>query len=1028
MTNHAASEHSKEADIDNTVSDFGDGGYDSSGEDEDSQPPPPLPPQEQAQISVGVGEFPEQDEGNAENAIRSYFGSDIIDERPELIRLLQDNVVILDEQMDRDDEALDELAESLMAADEESRERSCDIAPLPIDDVGVAEEADATGGNGKRPLSYFSGCLKGEFSQLYFMQEHNDPNGGIRGIAFRAQYRVKRLDGLATLKAAKYLFSTLDNLVNLPRADQDRFLNHMRLTFDYTSSSPRVDGLDMPASRERADNLCLKGTYSMFANIPTEKVIEIDRHACIGLSDLIERIFAQGTDFSFMKDPNGVNLDGFNGTPRAADLLEELQQRMENGDGHAIYFGHLMFWSDSFLRCFSRQRDNSYWIFVVRVMPPEGCATSSSHTFCLAMGSSKECHDKVIAHYMKEVSELMKGKMCYYGKEGIKDKIYVCLGLAAYIADTPERNAAEHSLHMGNYGLRSGHAGRVDPDTLPSCKLCFKRMIEEILTGVAESPGSQCHRCCNWDMFSNSRANRSDKTEGTNYPQSVSANNPHCFPANRCPVASNQPYLACMKQDFKGMESAAKGAAYEYGNKNWDTQAQVKYYLGTLGIDAKVQTWVCHAGKKIRKGETVTDSDYIPSLWQLPFSIELFIETAMHLLGHGIFGSILELTDAVFTEHKLWSDFCKFANVFMRDIANFRLDWCHLKTLPKASWLAEDGFGYGRMMLFLYGQYFLQKDIPNSCMLGATLTSLKQLLCSCNVMVSLLMSKEHLPENGEEREAYLQRLDRHIKIFLSCCHRFSRSYYDSTVYEFWFGKSNFISLLNLPDQIAKFGPLRYYWDGTFERYIQGPKKVLKSVRKNPGSLMVKMRILQAFSFMDKIRSDLGLDVSVSSDSDKRYMGVYIFPKKIDILDRLAKGQCLSGYIVLPDDEEHSDNDDESAGEYNHEVYVPYSTGHQTCSIVVLKYDPTNVSSNGCGLNYSQFAVIPTDDSIVVQKKDLRQLGVLADKYCLMLPYCKKNERFQCNYSVITDEYHVLRRDGDIGENELCHSLFTSNNL
>lgn len=206
-----------------------------------------------------------------------------------------------------------------------------------------------------------------------------------------------------------------------------------------------------------------------------------------------------------------------------------------------------------------------------------------------------------------------------------------------------------------------------------------------------------------------------------------------------------------------------------------------------------------------------------------------------------LLGSVLELTDAVFTEHKMWTDFCKFANVFIRDMSNFRLDWCHLKSLPKASWLAEDCFGYGRMMLFIYGQYFLQKNIANDTMLGATLTKLKQLLCSCNVIVCLLMSKEQLPKDDGERTKYLRKLDRHIKVFFSCCHRFSRSYYDSSVTEFWFGKSNFISLLNLPDQIAKFGPLGIYWDGNFERFIQGPKRVLNSVRKNPSSLMTKMR-------------------------------------------------------------------------------------------------------------------------------------------------------------------------------------------
>jgi len=101
----------------------------------------------------------------------------------------------------------------------------------------------------------------------------------------------------------------------------------------------------------------------------------------------------------------------------------------------------LIFWSDSFLRCYSRQRDNSIWLFVVRVCAPSGLSTSTEHTFCLAFGSSKLNHDGVIEHYMKEVLKLMKGKVRYYGKEGVTRKVNTCFGLYCYIADTPERRA-----------------------------------------------------------------------------------------------------------------------------------------------------------------------------------------------------------------------------------------------------------------------------------------------------------------------------------------------------------------------------------------------------------------------------------------------------------------------------------------------------------------------------------------------------------------------------------------------------------
>lgn len=123
--------------------------------------------------------------------------------------------------------------------------------------------------------------------------------------------------------------------------------------------------------------------------------------------------------------------------------------------------------------------------------------------------------------------------------------------------------------------------------------------------------------------------------------------------------------------------------------------------------------------------------------------------------------------------------------------------------------------------------------------------------------------------------------------------------------------------------------------------------------------------------------------------------------------------------MFPDEDEDEDS--------KYEIYSPYSTGRQSYSVVVLQYDPRNVRTNGCGLNYSQFIVVQTDGTVEMEKSELRRPGVIADKYCLMLPYLRKNERFQLNYSVITQNYDVLRQDGEIGDNELCHDLFSGNN-
>ena len=937
MLGHLEAHHRAELSVDNDEQDLlrGDAANDGSMFDDDAGGSSET---EQAQDDV-QRDSSEEFLGSEFFGMSTFCGVDrnIVNQRPGLETLFQDNTASLEDQMDGDDLAIDELAQALTELNDEydGRPRLEEVAGE------IQAEASRVTENVSLPFSHFKRCLRGGFAPIYFWQEHNSLKGGIRGMVYRSQYRCSSATSLASERSARYLFSTLDNLVQLPRVAQDRFIQYTRLThLENMYGPPQIDGIDIPCTREMVDRMCLRSVYSIFMNFPTEDVFEIDGHACISLVDKIKTVLAQGTELSFMQDDNGfTNNDGFNGSPRAAALLAQLRAALENGDADSTCCGHLMLWSDSFLRNFSRQRENSFWIFVVRISPPEGMSTSSSHTFCLAMGSSKRCHDKVIAHYLEEVKSLMKGELMYHGKrEGFPARmVNTCFGLAVYIADTPERNAILHRMNLGNYGLRSGVAGRVDPRNLPSCEICFKRTVESVLSGRAVP--NQTRSCCgNWDQFSNSTANRHDKTEGTNYPNSVSDSNPHIFPAERAPV--NQPHLVCMKQDFREMESGVKAAVYEYANQSWPTQAVLKYYLSTLGINTEVQTWAAKAGvamKRSDSGDQVCESEYIPKIWQLGFSIDLWVETAMHMLGHGVISSIIELTESIFTEHKLWSDFCRFSSKLLGDISALRLEWCHIKSLPKSCWLAEDEFGYGRVMLFVYGQYFIHKNFTADTMLGATLTQLRQLLSSCNVMVSLLMSKTPLPTDLVEKTARIEKIDAHIKIFLSCCHRFCHSYFDPSITEFWMGKSNFISLLNLPEQIAKFGPLGLYWDGNFERYIQGPKAVLKSARKSPASLMAKMRILQAFSFMDKVRSDMGLDTR--TQSDKRYLGTYIYPSRDAVLERMSQGRCLSGFL---------------SDQCRSVVFIPYSAGRSEFGVVKLRFDSTNVRSNGCGLNYTKF--------------------------------------------------------------------------
>ena len=79
----------------------------------------------------------------------------------------------------------------------------------------------------------------------------------------------------------------------------------------------------------------------------------------------------------------------------------------------------------------------------------------------------------------------------------------------------------------------------------------------------------------------------------------------------------------------------------------------------------------------------------------------------------------------------------------------------------------------------------------------------------------------------------------------------------------WLSKGNFLSLLNLPNTIKKFGPLRLYWDGNRERTIQYIKPFLIHSRKTPSFYKTKLCSVMRVQIIDNLVNQLRNDCSLS---------------------------------------------------------------------------------------------------------------------------------------------------------------------
>ena len=140
-------------------------------------------------------------------------------------------------------------------------------------------------------------------------------------------------------------------------------------------------------------------------------------------------------------------------------------------------------------------------------------------------------------------------------------------------------------------------------------------------------------------------------------------------------------------------------------------------------------------------GDVVKSNEYIPKNWLSTVAMSAWIDAGMHHIFHGVVARIMLAMEDVFTDEDRKTPFENLVNPYLQKISHLRLDWMHVKELPKTLWLAEDELGFSRIMAFVYGQFFLNMTLrETSKTTESALLALRQMFVSLQVMIALLMS------------------------------------------------------------------------------------------------------------------------------------------------------------------------------------------------------------------------------------------------------------------------------------------------
>ena len=854
--------------------------------------------------------------------------------------------------------------------------------------------------------------------EMEMFHGHGEVMGGYRSACWRSRYRNDcfGLENMVGMDDAKFMFC-VTSLVRGNTSKQNNLMYRMLKEIERRHGIDYVqENITIPKSGKEADRHCLKGKYAIVDLMPRPKLHVIAGHPCYRIADVISMHMALQRSIEFTEIPfpepelgrsETVIEDEIHGCLAMKELLELMKGMESNATtNQPTYYGYFTTWHDAFLRSYMKQKLNNVWIYTLNLPESRVAKTSPYHTYCIGIGSGNLDHTPVIDWYAQEAEELMKGTSFYCGIR--RKMIRVKFGCVANMSDRPEKAFSLKIMLLGDYGKIASWAAPIEPDVLADCKKCFKERIRSVLDDGHEktSLDGSCRQCCQWDLHSNSPALKKI-VPPEKYP-TVAADHAPPAPEGR---EINLRFLKPVQQSFEWMIAAVLYAAFNVSAGVWNSGV-MEVYLRTCGIATSVRKNLWRVVKGLKTSDNddadvnnyvdpetgeisddmdlITDKDnkIVPKIWYTKVKMNSFIDCGMHLIFHGIVAYIARVLDEFIADHGLTPTFEKIVNEHLLEIESMRLEWCKAMSLPKVKPLAENELALARLAPFLYTLFFNGTKLPErfntkTCVI----TAISQMIHTMHVMICVLMST---------RNVCATEIDNLVKLFLSCCHRFVRVYWEDGAHPFWANTGNFPTLLCLPNQHRRHGPVRWLWEGTSERFIQVIKKELVVMRKTPQYFGKKLNNAFVNNVLEWENERLNHGDPLNTMIPRKLRMYYQYSEYDDVRKKFEGGRALSGFMC--------------EGRYGSKILIGYGNKRRSglMKIAVVERIEQGKVVYGMGLPYVMCQLnIETVDGMSMSVDEVE--GMITS-YCLLLPYLEGKKQFKEEFAVIYDDWDVGSED------------------
>jgi hypothetical protein len=449
-----------------------------------------------------------------------------------------------------------------------------------------------------------------------------------------------------------------------------------------------------------------------------------------------------------------------------------------------------------------------------------------------------------------------------------------------------------------------------------------------------------------------------------------------------------------------------------------------------------------------------------PAVWCRGVDLQQHIDVAMHLLFLGIVKTVMLQIQEWMVRRNKGSRFVQYADGVFDNIQQLQLTWCRITPYKNGNfggWISENYVAATRLMAWFYGsigdiapdpafdepdvefnswkknhhyawlkirgldttgtawelkqrvqQYLKQRGgppgIPEPA--GGPVENVLFMISALRSMISRLMVRV-------VTEAYLSDLERHIKIFLNAYEVFDRANRTSQGIPSWVSSYNFCCLLNYPNVIKEFGPLRNLWEGggMGEKVLRLVKPNWYGFRKNwqinkldqvlRKMAMIKMTGNKKTTGEDELEKEMTDDLGYLSDSSAdetecdqpnsqncRFSGlIKVYKNREELMRMIQMGYPLS--VVRLNSER---------------FYCVCKKG------ITVEVTRTQYLESICGASYHKWTVVENNVHIYanVERNNIQN-------YCVLLPKLSPTgvaSEFQV-YTLIDSEWNDVQKDGSI---------------